>query len=77
MMMTLRNIGEALGIALFGTIAVFVILSTMTVRATMDLSPVILATGFRAAFLWGTVLCLACTVISAVTSTRDDSLGTA
>jgi|SRR5208282_140601 len=76
MMMTIRNIGAAFGVALFGTIAVFVIISTMTVRAAMDLSPVILAAGFRAAYQWGCVLCLLCAVISAAIIIKDKSSGT-
>jgi len=73
MMMTIRNVGAAFGVALFGTITVFVIISTMTVRATMDLSPTILAAGFRAAFLWGAVLCLTCAIVSAAIIIRTDA----
>jgi hypothetical protein len=77
MMMAIRNVGAAFGVALFGPIAVFVIISTMTARATIDISPTILAAGFRAAFLWGAVLCLACAIISAAIIIRADTSGTA
>jgi EmrB/QacA subfamily drug resistance transporter len=55
-MMTIRNVGAVIGVALFGTIAVYVIEETMAVLGTQHLTPDIMVTGFSAAFLWGAVI---------------------
>lgn len=72
-MMTIRNVGAVVGVALFGTIAVYVIINTMTGLGTHNLSPGIMVTGFSAAFMWGAVICLACAGVSAAIGDKADA----
>ena len=65
-MMTLRNTGAVLGVALFGTIAMQVIAGTMAHRHVISASPDMLMMGFSVAFTAGTLLCIVAAVISAV-----------
>ncbi|MGA2698951.1 MAG: hypothetical protein ABSE74_04840 [Methanoregula sp.] len=52
-----------------------VIIAFAVFMASLDST--ILAAGFRTAFLWGAVLCLACAIISAAIIIRTDDSGTA
>jgi EmrB/QacA subfamily drug resistance transporter len=68
-MMTLRNVGSVLGVALFGTIVVMVIVAGypgVTEATTGDLPLGIFVAGFRAAFASGVVLSLAAAILSAL-----------
>jgi hypothetical protein len=66
-MMTIRNTGSVLGVALFSTIVVQVILglSPHATTATADAIPVhVFTAGFQAAFIVGIVLSIATLVLS-------------
>jgi EmrB/QacA subfamily drug resistance transporter len=63
-MMTLRNVGAVLGVAIFGTVAVQVIISSASGTLRETPSAALLIPGFHAAFLAGMVVCLAVLVIS-------------
>jgi EmrB/QacA subfamily drug resistance transporter len=65
-MMTLRNTGAVLGVALFGTIAVQVIAGTMAHRHVISASPDMLSMGFSVAFTAGILLSILAAAISAV-----------
>jgi EmrB/QacA subfamily drug resistance transporter len=64
-MMTLRNVGAVIGVAVLGTIAGQVILNALGGKITGSLQPAELAPGFQAAFLAGAVICLAVAAMSA------------
>lgn len=57
-MMTLRNAGGMLGIALFGTIAVQGFLAATAGQHMQAVAPALLVPGFHAAFLAGVLVCL-------------------
>ena len=66
-MMTLRNLGSVVGVALFGTIVVMVIVAAYpgVTEATAGELPIgIFVAGFRAAFISGAVLSLAAAILS-------------
>jgi len=71
-MMTLRNTGAVLGVALFGTIAVQVIAGTMAQRHVIRASPDMLSMGFSVAFTAGILLCILAAAISGVI--RDENV---
>ena len=71
-MMTLRNTGAVLGVALFGTIAIQLIAGMMAHRHAIRASPDILTMGFSVAFTAGILLCIVAAVISAVI--RDENV---
>lgn len=62
-MMTIRNIGAVLGVAVFGTVAVLVMILSLGPGAD-TLTPALLVTGMSAAFTCGAVLCCAAAVLS-------------
>ncbi|OPY38317.1 MAG: putative transporter [Methanoregula sp. PtaU1.Bin051] len=63
-MMTIRNVGAVLGVAILGTVAVTVILATVGGQYVVDAAPPLLVPGFRAAFLVGMAACLITAAIS-------------
>jgi EmrB/QacA subfamily drug resistance transporter len=63
-MMTLRNVGAVLGIAILGTVATHSILTGMGGHYTENATPALLVPGFHAAFLGGMIACLIVVVIS-------------
>ncbi|MGD1004925.1 MAG: MFS transporter [Methanoregulaceae archaeon] len=65
-MMTIRNTGSVVGVAIFGTVAVQVILSKAARLHTINYTPEILTAGFHAAFLFGIIFCIVAMVISAI-----------
>jgi EmrB/QacA subfamily drug resistance transporter len=76
-MMTLRNVGAMLGVAILGTIAVQVILGVMGGHYVQAPTPDQLAPGFHAAFLAGMVVCLIVAGISVFISEKRESGGPA
>ena len=72
----MKNLGDTLGIALFGTVALAVI-GSRSARLpgvpAASLPPDILVSGFQMAFVAGIVLCLAAAAMSALA--RDVSCG--
>ena len=65
-MMTIRNTGSVVGVAIFGTVAVQVILSKAARLQTINYTPEILTAGFHAAFIFGIIFCIVAMVISAI-----------
>ena len=74
-MMTLRNVGAVLGVAILGTIAVQVILMVMGGHYVQAPTPAQLAPGFHEAFLAGVVICIIVAVISVFISEKRESSG--
>ena len=75
-MMTLRNVGAMLGVAILGTIAVQVILGVMGGHYVQAPTPDQLTPGFHAAFLAGVVVCLIVAGISVFISEKREKSGT-
>lgn len=63
-MMTLRNVGAMLGIAIFGTIAMQAFLGAAANLKMQSFDPALLVSGFHAAYLAGAAICLVVVVIS-------------
>jgi EmrB/QacA subfamily drug resistance transporter len=77
-MNTMKNLGDTLGIALFGTVALAVI-GAQSARLpgvpAASLPPDILVSGFRVAFIAGIVLCLAAAAMSALARDVSSRVG--
>ncbi len=72
-MMTLRNIGSVMGVALFATVFLQVVFSTAAITETTtyaDISSSVMIAGFQAAFLGGVVACIVALLLSAVARDR-------
>jgi EmrB/QacA subfamily drug resistance transporter len=63
-MMTLRNVGAMLGIAIFGTIAMHGFLHAMAGQYVQAPAPGLLVPGFQAAFLAGMAVCLVVALVA-------------
>lgn len=73
-MMTLRNVGAMLGIAILGTIAMHGFLGAMAGQNVQAAVPDQLVPGFHAAFLAGTVVCLFVAVAAAFVKEKSGGI---